>query len=218
MANQCRKWTTAAPSRKCAFARLEFGCVLARLHRDDRILAEPAGAAGLFQDRDELGWRRGAIEHDFLALFAKNLEIARETFWRLNIGEARKLVARMIVELARVDVKVRLVLQNQRIAKRQRGMRNVMAAYVEDPGNRVRIADQQRILGPERGGGAGEFPFRFSPAILSPCRVILPSGGAGRSVQIVSIGFGSTATSSAPAAWVALARHFTWRGVCSQGS
>ena len=69
----------------------EFGRVLARLHRDDRILAELAGAAGLFQDRGELGWRRGEIEQDFLALFAKNLEIARETFRRFNIGEARSL-------------------------------------------------------------------------------------------------------------------------------
>src|SRR6202035_1405607 len=95
----------------------EFGRILARLHRDDRILAELAGA--LFQDRGELGWRRGGIEQDFLALFAKNLEIARETFRLLNIGEARKLVAGTIVELARVDVKVRLgFLQDQRLDKR----------------------------------------------------------------------------------------------------
>src|SRR5207302_7505588 len=95
-------------------------------------------------------------------LFAKSLEIACETFRLFNIGEARKLVARMIVELARIDVKARLgFLQDQRIAKRQRSMRDVMAADVEDPGNRVRIADEHRILGAERGGGAGEFPFRI---------------------------------------------------------
>ena len=102
----------------------------------------------------------GGIEQDFLALFAKNLEIARETCRLFNVGEARELVARMIVELARIDEKARLgALQDQRVAKRQGSMRDIMAADVEDPGNRVRIADQQRILGPERGGGAGEFPF-----------------------------------------------------------
>src|ERR1700730_2653831 len=67
----------------------EFGRVLARLHRDDRILAERAGAAGLFQDRGELRWRRGGIEQDFLALFAKSLEVARKTFRLFNIGDAR---------------------------------------------------------------------------------------------------------------------------------
>ncbi len=67
----------------------------------------------------------------------------------------------MIVELSRVDVKARLgFLHDRRIAKRQRGMGDVMAADVEEPGNRVRIADQQCILGFERSGGAGEFPFR----------------------------------------------------------
>ena len=51
----------------------DFGRVLARPHRDDRILAQRAGAARLFQDRGELGWRGSGIEQDFLALFAKNL-------------------------------------------------------------------------------------------------------------------------------------------------
>ena len=36
-----------------------------------------------------------------------------------------------------------------------------MAADVKDPSNRVRIADQQRILGSERGSGTGEFPVRI---------------------------------------------------------
>src|ERR1700732_2656220 len=85
-----RKVSSACPAPQMRISRaFEFGRVLARLHRDDRILGQLAGAAGLFQDRGELGWRRGGIEQDFLAVFAKNLEIARETFRLFNISEAR---------------------------------------------------------------------------------------------------------------------------------
>ena len=67
---------------------------------------------------------------------------------------------------------------------------------------------------PSAAAARASFRFAVSPANRSPCKVILPSGGAGRSVQIASIGFDSTATSSAPAACVALPRRLTWsRGV-----
>ena len=57
-----------------------------------------------------------------------------------------------------------------------------------------------------------------SPAKRRSCSVTGPSGGAGRSVQIASIGLGSIGTSVAPAAAQALASFSAPSTVCSHGS
>ena len=73
-----------------------------------------------------------------------------------------------------------------------------------------RLAISARIL--------SSLAFVASPAKRRSCSTTGPSGGAGRSVQIVSIGLGSTGTSVAPALAQARASRSAPSAVCSQGS
>ena len=76
------------------------------------------------------------------------------------LGEAYELVSHFIVELSRIGIKTRLrVLQDQGVSEWKWRMGDVMAANVEDPGHRMRIANEQSILCRESSRHAGKFFF-----------------------------------------------------------
>ncbi len=148
-ANQCRKRATAAPSRMMRRPRAgEFGRVFARFQERDRIGCDGADAARLPDDAGELFRRRRGVEHNPRALPAKLIEVAFEQQRLPDIRDNLKLLAQGAVELAGIDVEPRLAsLQNQRISQRQRRVRDVGAANVEEPGDRMRIADDEGVIG-----------------------------------------------------------------------
>ncbi len=136
-----------------------FGGVLARLHENDRIGRDVANAARLAHDGGELFGRGRRVEHHPPALAAELFEIAFEMLRLLQIGEGAKLFAQCAIELARIDIKAGLAdFEDQRVGERQRRMRDVGAANVEQPRDRMRIADDKHVVVGDKRREPAEFP------------------------------------------------------------
>ena len=86
-------------------------------------------------------------------------------------------------------------------ARGKRRKRHITAANIQEPRNRCRIADHCRVmlrLAQQYDDLIALF-LALRPAYSNRCGTASASGGIGRSVQTVSIGFRSTATMSRPA-------------------
>ena len=209
--NQARKRVTRGAVAQMRRARAgDLGCVLDRLHHRDRIgSARDLAAARADQPLDGVGGG-GRIEPDGAARRAECREVGGEGVRLAQIGDVGESVADGVGQLAAVDIERRAALRrHDGEGERDRGMGDVGAADVEQPADRVRIGDDQRV-----GAGLGDFGCRparawrspASPAKRSSCRLTAPSGGrrAVRPDRVERIGVRSR-PASAPAAAQALA-------------
>ena len=133
---------------------VDLGAVLHRLHQRDRIGAAHRLAAGVRdQPRQRVGGAR-LVEADRLALEAG--EVACKPLRRAHVGDFFQRVSHGIVELAGLDIERRAVLRrHQREAERQRRVRHIRAADIEQPVDVLRIGHHQRV-----GAQFGKFAAR----------------------------------------------------------
>ena len=142
--------------------------VLHRLEQRDRVRAFADLAAGAGHDpRQRVGGGR-EIEAHGLAGLAERGERAGEIAGRAHVGKLLEPMAHVVRELAAVDEQRRAALaRDDGEGERQRRVRDIGAADVEGPGDRVRIGHDERVglelgdLGPDGrelglGGLAGK--------------------------------------------------------------
>ena len=127
----------------------DFGCVLHRLHRRDRIAAAHDLAAVLDDEaRDRLGAGRGIEPHGAMRL-AELGEIALEGGVGAQLGNLLETRAYIVAELAQVDIERRTTfLRHRGEGQHHRRVRHVAAADVEQPRHILRIGHHQRVGGP----------------------------------------------------------------------
>ena len=119
--------------------------ILDRLHRRNRIAAAQNLAAILGDDlRDRLR-TRGRVEPHRALHLTECGEIALEIFRSPHRGELFEAMTDVVAELAAVDIERPALARHQREREHHRRVRNVAAADVEQPGDRVRIADHERV-------------------------------------------------------------------------
>ena len=168
----------------------ELGLVLARLHQRDRILADFRRAARLLQQAREFHRHGGGVEENASVLLAEALEIGFEPRRLGDIGECFEIGARFGVELCRDRHKAAACPPSGSAQKpaaaacSATSSPRILKAQATACGSLTRSASAL----PSAVAMRASFFVADSPASRGGCRVTAPCGGAGRSVQIASIG------------------------------
>ena len=142
----------------------EFGLVLDRLHQRDRIGAEHRRSAGRLERLGQPRGRGRRVEGDAHAL-APRPAIKPTASRARRSRPIRRAGAHRVGNLAPVDEQRRAAVARQiGEAQRQRRMRDVGAADVEQPSDVVGVADQRgRRSSPSAARTRSIFPAAFSP-------------------------------------------------------
>ena len=138
----------------------DLGRVLHRLHRRDRIAAAQNRAAALGEEARDRLRGGGRIEPHLAPLAAERGEVAFELRARAHVGKLFEAMTDVVAELAAVDIESRPALaRHEGEGEHHRRVRNIAAADVEQPGDRMRIADHERVGGSllDRAAHAREF-------------------------------------------------------------
>ena len=139
----------------------ELGLVLDRLHQRDRIGADDRRPARRLQRLGEARRRARRVEGDAQARGAEPRHEAGEPIGLVDVGQCAEPRAHRAGQFAPVDEQRRSPLARQiGEAQRQRRMRDVGAADVEQPGDGVRVADEEAVFSLEGGADAGHFSRR----------------------------------------------------------
>ena len=188
----------------------ELRGVLARLHQADGIGSGLGFAAGFREEAGQAARRGAGVEQDFLFFRPQILQRVGQSGGRRQQRQSFERGFAPGGQLFGLEEQARLALaRNERIAERDRRMGDVGAAQVEGPGQSVRVADQQRV-GLEGSGDARQlFHGAFAGMARRDAARRGPTAVAGRSLQMASIGFSSTATRLAPAFFAAASNRAT---------
>ena len=168
-----------APMR--GFRPRDLGVVLGRLHQRQRIGQDDSFAASLTEGVDQQIGRCRLVEGDAATRLALAAEVGLQPVGRMKARQRLQMRAGLRRDFVGLDIEPRAALARDiGEGERQRRVRDVGAAQVEDPGDVMGVADQRGvgIKGFGETGQASPPPIRPpAPAGASRCDRAVGRGG-----------------------------------------
>ena len=143
----------------------DLGCVLDRLWQNAGVVAGDDLGAGGLENLREAHRRRVRIEAHARRLLAKRRKPSRQIIWRKKLGGVLEMPPHIAADLGGVDEQRRLAARrHQGKGERERGMADVAAADVEQPGDGIEQRQQDRVglLAPQGVLQLGDLLLRAS--------------------------------------------------------